>query len=589
MKNENAVIEQSEFENEYDFNFEDLERKLEDDLSISILDLDLLEEDRKKIGNPDNLGKIIHDTVMDHINNQISGLGADEFIKKNNNLEFDPRNSAHIQTTENFAKGKIATNNSKINYQERHDSQQAKFRKGKDDEIITYKDRVGNTKIVVNKEARDVFDKYRATGSRERGTDMDHTVSAAEIIRDLSANAHMTQEEQVKFANSDKNLNEINASHNRSKSDKKMEEWLDIPNANGQKPNEIFDDLDKKKEKEYREKGKEAREEFEKQKQEGENKSIETGKKSQKEEIGKMAGSAGKAIGAQFIMNILKDLLAEVIRNLISWFKSKEKKTVTFLHAMKDAIKSFVQKLKNEIGKHIKDAINIGVKVIIGAIFKPIGRIIQKFGAMITQGYKSVKSAIDYLKNPENKNQPFSIKVAQVGKIVVTGLTAAGAILGGQIIESGLVAIPVVGQVLAFEIPLIGSLASLIGLFMSAMVAGILGAIVLNLIDKFIAKRLENALVIQQIDKSNEILKTQSELINVVASKLDNTKDSVKSSIINRHLEANKKIEKSLSNIIANGSNIIANGSNIIANGSNGVKSNNEDDFNDIFKKLNNI
>jgi len=575
MKNENAKIEQLEFENEYDFNFDDLERKLEDDLSFSISDLDLLKEDQKKIGNPDSLGEIIHNTVMDQINNQIAGLGAEEFIKKNNNLEFDPRSSAHIQTTENFAKGKIAKNNSEINYQERYDNQQAKFRKGKDDKIITYKDRAGNTKIVVNKEAREVFDKGRPTGSKEKGTDMDHTVSAAEIIRDPGTNAHMTLEEQVKFVNSDKNLNEMNASHNRSKGDKKTKEWLDIPNANGQKPNEIFYDLDKKKEKEYRTKDERARKEFEKQKQEGESKSIKAGKKSQKEEIGKLASSASKTISAQLIMKLLKDLLTEVIRNLISWFKSKVKKIDTFLHAVKTAIKSFVQRLKNEIGKHIKDAISIGVKVILGAIFKPIGRIIQKFGTMIKQGYNSIKNAIDYLRNPENKNAPLSVKVAQIGKIVVTGLTAAGAILGGQIIESGLVAIPVVGQILAFEIPLIGSLASLIGLFMSAMVAGILGAIVLNLIDKFIAKRLQRELVIQQIDKSNEILKTQSELIRVVEHKLDNTKNKVKNSIINRHIEANKILGDSLSNIIANDPNR--------------AESNNEDDFNDIFKNLNNL
>src|SRR5690606_8109272 len=147
--------------------------------------------------------------------------------------------------------------------------------------------------------------------------------------------------------------------------------------------------------------------------------------------------------------------------------------------------------------------------------FKPIARMIKKFGAMLTQGVRSIKNAVDYLSNPENKKVRFAIKVAQVGKIVVAGLTAAGAIVGGQLLESGLIAIPVIGQVLAFEIPFIGSLASLIGLFMSAMLAGILGAIVLNLIDKFIAKQLDNEVVKQQIDKGNEILLTQSKLIDV--------------------------------------------------------------------------
>lgn len=273
-------------------------------------------------------------------------------------------------------------------------------------------------------------------------------------------------------------------------------------------------------------------------------------------------------------MKLLKDLLAEIIRNLIAWFKSANKKIGTFLDAVKTAVKSFVNKLRNEIGKHSKDALNTGLKVIVGSIFKPMARIIQKFGALITQGYRSIKNAIDYLRNPENKKVPFAIKVAQVGKIVVVGLTAAGAIFGGQLIESGLIAIPVIGQILAFEIPFIGSLASLIGLFISAMVAGILGAIILNWIDKFIAKRLQNELMVKQIDKSNEILKKQSQLINVVEHKLDDTKNNIKSSIINRHIEANKFIEDSLTNIIANESN---------------NDETNNNDFNDMFKNLNDL
>ncbi len=60
---------------------------------------------------------------------------------------------------------------------------------------------------------------------------MDHTVSAAEIIRDPAANAHMTKDEQIAFANSDANLNEMDSSLNRSKGDKSMTDWLDNPNS----------------------------------------------------------------------------------------------------------------------------------------------------------------------------------------------------------------------------------------------------------------------------------------------------------------------------------------------------------------------
>ena len=42
---------------------------------------------------------------------------------------------------------------------------------------------------------------------QNNNTQMDHVISAAEIIRDPAANAHMTREEQINFANSEKNLN----------------------------------------------------------------------------------------------------------------------------------------------------------------------------------------------------------------------------------------------------------------------------------------------------------------------------------------------------------------------------------------------
>lgn len=575
MDNSNALDQSSEFENE-SFDLDELQKLLESELGEQFSDLELLEEERKKIGNPESLGKIIQDTVLEHINNQIAGFGAEEFIEKNKGLEFDPRNSAHIQTTENFANGKIATHNSDIDYQERYDQWQSNFKKDENSEIVTYLDRSGKRQEILVKGARNNFDKGRATGSIEKNTDMDHTISAAEIIRDSDTNAHLSVDEQIKFANSSANLNEMNSSHNRSKKDNSMTDWLDNPNSSGVKPkdNPNIGFVTEEQDKEYRKNDKIAREEYKKVKKEGEAKSIETGKKSQKQEIGRMGIEAGKAIGAQFIMKLLKDLLAEIIRNLIAWFKSANKKIDSFLDAMKIAIKSFVNKLKNEIGKHIKDALSIGVKVIVGAIFKPIARIIRKFGAIISQGFNSIKNAVDYLRNPENKNVPFSIKVAQVGKIVVAGLAATGAIFGGQLIESGLSAIPVVGQVLAFEIPLIGSLSSLIGLFMGALVSGVLGALVLRWIDKFIAKRLENEVINQQFDKRNEILDTQNKLIHVTVANTEQQKQKSFNNIVERHNVANEIVKDAVANIFDETKiNIIR-------------RTENDDDLDDLFNDI---
>ena len=80
---------------------------------------------------------------------------------------------------------------------------------------------------MLNKDARADFDKGRPTGNNTANTNMDHTVSAGEIIRDPEANAHMTREEQIAFANSEKNLNLMDSAANQSKGDSTMSEFLD--------------------------------------------------------------------------------------------------------------------------------------------------------------------------------------------------------------------------------------------------------------------------------------------------------------------------------------------------------------------------
>lgn len=129
---------------------------------------------------------------------------------------------------------------------------------------MTHQTRTGKEATLV-RGARKPFDQGRPIGSTERGTDMDHTVSAGEIIRDPAANAHLSKGEQIAFANSEVNLNEMDAGQNRSKGDKAMTDWLDNPNKNGQKPNEIFD-ISEEQDKQYREKDAEARAEYEKRK-----------------------------------------------------------------------------------------------------------------------------------------------------------------------------------------------------------------------------------------------------------------------------------------------------------------------------------
>ena len=271
-ENEKAILDAIDFEGE-EISLDELEQDLEAKLEEKFEELDFLKEEREHINNPDHLGETVMNVVWEQFMNQVASTTGEDFIKENGGLKLDLRSEAHIQTTENFAEGKIATHNTKIDYQQRYDDWQSNFVKDSQGDVVTHTTRTGKKEATLTKDARKPFDKGRPSGSVENHTDIDHTVSAAEMIRDAGTNAHMTKDEQISFANSDANLNEMDSSMNRSKGDKSMSDWLDNPNSKGQKPDEIFD-ISPEEEKKLREKDAEAREELEKQKKEAEKRSV---------------------------------------------------------------------------------------------------------------------------------------------------------------------------------------------------------------------------------------------------------------------------------------------------------------------------
>ena len=538
MTNELAFLSNEKEVTEEIFDFDELEEKLQSELELKSSELDILNENREQIGNPDNLGKVIQDVVWEQFMNQVAIVAGENFIEENKGLTLDLRNEAHIQTTENFEKGKIAKHNTKINYQERYDNWQSNFKRDEDGNVIYHMTRSGKKEATLVEGARKPFDRGRPTGSAENRTDMDHTISAASIIRDPAANAHLTQEEQINFANSDKNLYEMDSSLNRSKGDKTTSEWLNNPNSKGQKPKDIFN-ITEEKEKEMLRKENEANEEYEKRIKEGEQKSIEAGKQSQKEEAFRMGGKALRAVAMQLLASFVKEIIAK----LVKWFKTTKGKIEMLLDSLKEAVHSFVGKLK----EHLINAGNTLFNTISTMIIGPVYDILKKIWMLLKQGWKSIKEAINYIKNPQNKNKPIGRLILEIGKIVIVGLTAVGSIGLGELIEKGLRTIPII----AIEIPLLGNLANIIGIFMGAVVSGIIGAIAINLIEKMIKRQYEIEIVGKKIDKSNEILKIQQKIIDLNENKVQKVKEEVNSSIVKRHKETSDFLRNTVNKIFS--------------------------------------
>lgn len=563
MAKENAILNDEDILNEEfaeSFDFDELEEKLQSQLEEELADMQFLAEEKEKIGSPDNLGNVIMDVVWEQFLNQVAVTAGEDFIEENRGLHLDLRKEAHIQTTENFAEGKIATHNTEINYQERYDDWQSNFVKDSDGKVVMHDTRIpkrdedGNIIIgsdgkPVKKQVETLVSDYRKPydevrnsrglkGSKEKGTAMDETVSVAEIVRDPAANAHMTQEERIEFDLSEKNLNEIDSSWNSSKGDTPTNEWLDNTNSKGQKPQEIFDNMTDEDVEKLRQKDAEAREEFEKRKKEAEQRSIKAGKQSRKEEAFRIGGKALRAV----LMQLLAELVREIIAKLVRWFKSAKKALDTLLDSLKEAIHSFVGKMKT----HLINAGNTVFTTVATAIIGPIFGTIKKVWMMLKQGWSSLKNAVKYIKDPANKGKPVGILLMEVGKIIIAGLTGAGALILGEVIEKGLMTIPI----FAFEIPLLGSLANILGIFLGAVVAGIIGAIAINLLDKLISKKKKEEVQAATIEKGNKVIAKQHQIQIVSETLLERDKENAQSNISGRHQEAASIMKDAYGNIM---------------------------------------
>jgi hypothetical protein len=543
MANENRTFELQS--SEIDFDYEqllELESSLENNLKDVVEHIDQLDIDREKLQNNEYLQESIENIVWEQVQLQLAAQIGEEFIKDNNGQTLDLRKEAHIQTAENFEKGKFATHNRDVDYQERYDTWQNNFVKDDLGNIRTHSTRSGKIVNTLTKEARKPFDAGRPTGSKEKGTQMDHTVSAGEIIRDPKANAFLTKEEQIAFANSKANLNEIRSEINQAKGDQSTTELFDNPNSKGQYAREVHN-ISSKEEKQLRDKNKEARTEYDLVRDEAEKQAIQSGKKSRRDEALKVSGKALKAA----LLQLLSEFLRELISKFISWLKHTERNLSTFIEKIKEAIISFVNNLSNHL-------LNVGksvVTMIASAIVGPVINTFLKAWTFIHQGWKSLKEAIDYINNPDNKDKSPDIMILEVGKIIVAGLTATGAIVVGEALGASLTAS---FPVLAISIPLLGTIGNVIGTFMGATLSGIIGAFVLKMIDQQIVNKQITELSSKKIDQNNEMLVIQDQLLDVKSTKLQVEKDSIVHTIKERHDIAASMMKEKLSDIFAESS-----------------------------------
>ena len=468
-----ALNSEENFEGSFDF--DELEEKLQSQLKLELSELEILKENQKQIGDPDNLGKVVEDVIWEQFANQIGLDITDETLIQKYDRE-------HPEGYEEVGKQVM-----------------------KDKVYIAAKN-----KMKQQQQNGELVDAY--TGIEFQKNDkmnVDHVIPRKKLFDNARRKQAGLSVKQL--ANKVENLQPTNESLNKSKGEKTNKEYIlkrkerekDLikvnERANKKIENSNLSDLEKKSQ--IKKNNKKLQDKLDA----NTDKMLEAQKKAENAIKKDVAVGAVKQVGEKAGKDALKvmaisalfTLLKEIMNGLVRFFKSKKKSMDNFLSEMKNSIKGFFEKILNFIQTGVSNFIG----TIVSEIFGPIVSTIRKLASVIKQSVSSVSEAIHYLLDKKNRNISFPIKIMQVGKIIIVGLTGIAALELSEIIEKGLGTIlPALSLI---QIPLLGSLANIIGIFIGAVVSGIIGAIAINLIERMIKRQYEMEITDKKIDKSN--------------------------------------------------------------------------------------
>ncbi|GEB77185.1 hypothetical protein [Sporolactobacillus inulinus] len=503
---------------EADFDFEEIEGSLSKRLEESFSDLNLLEADREKISDPDSLGKTVLDEIWKQFGNQI-GL--------------DMTNESLIQK-----------------YDREHPEP---YKDNIDKKVMQDKRYIeANKTMKEQQQAGKLKDAYtgRDLKSGEKAN-LDHVVSKKELYdnqRRKQANLSVAD-----LANKQENLKPTNESLNKSKGAKSIKKYVETRETR-EKTLITQNERASKKVMESNKSETEKRWQIEKN-----NKLLNDKLAADDDLMMKADKEARKAINRDIHINAAKEvgkkvgkdtlktmaisalftLLKEIINGLVRFIKTKAKSFNGFLTEMRESVKSFFSKILSVV----QNGVSTLIGTILSEIFGPIVSAFKKLSSLIKQGVSSVIDAVNFLQS--NKNKPLAVKVAQVGKIITAGLVGGSAIFLGEVFEKFLLSVPG----MQIQIPMIGTLANMIGLFLSSLVSGLIGSIILNIIDKFIAKKLKEESDRKIIDKKNETMNLQQAQRFIAENHVVATKDNAMREIAENHTLAKELIQQSLAEI----------------------------------------
>ena len=516
MGNEILVQNTDEVDEVQSLNYDELEELLEQQFKMEFSNLEKLQIEFKEIGSPDKLSDVILDEIWSQFGNQIGlDMTSDTLLQQ---------------------------------YNDKHPEG---YTKDIGDRIVKDKRYIDANKSMKKKQkSGNLRDEYTGkTLKRNEKANLDHVIPRKQVYENVWRK--IANLETADLANKKENLAPTNESLNKSKGAKSNSEYIKNREVREEKlieqvkkDNEKIDrknisNAEKKNLKSVNNKRLNDKLATDSQKM------LEVEKKAKKainRDISKkvpvkMASKAGKdAVKAMFVAALF-GMLKEIMNALVRFFKSKKRSFDTFLSEMKNALHSFFDKIKD----FIKVGIDSFVGSIVGEIIGVINQKLKKLPNLIKQIFGSIRESTSYLSNPENQSQSTAIKIAHISKIITSALVAIGAMFLGEYFEKYLLTIPG----MKFEIPLLGSIANILGIFLASLLTGILGAIIINGLDGLISRKLQDENKKEQSDKKKELLKIQDVQIFVAEQNVVVKRNDIFSKMAKNH----QKLRELLGNV----------------------------------------
>ena len=516
MENELLVLNAEEVYESENLNYDELEELLEQQFTTEFSNLEKLELECKEINSPDKLGDAILDEIWNQFANQIGlDMTSDTLLKQYN---------------DKHPNGYTKEEGTKILNDKRYtDANKAMKEKQKSNNL---KDEYTGKTLKINEKAN-----------------LDHVVPRKKIfdnnwrkIADIETADLANKKEN--FAATNESLNKSKGAtsnsdyiKNREAREKKLRDQVQRANEKIDKKN--ISDSEKKNLKAENEKRLNDKLAADSEKmlktEERANNSI--NKHIAKKAPVKMVNKAGKDAIKAMLVAALFGMLKEIMNALVRYFKSKKQSFDTFLKEMKKSLHSFFGKIKD----FIKVGVDSFVGSIVGEIIGAFAEKLRKLPNLVKQLFGSIRESISYLSNPENQSHSTAIKIAHVSKIITSALVGVGAMFLGEYFEQFLNKIPG----MTFEIKLLGTIANILGMFFASLLTGILGAIIINGLDGFISRKLQDENKKQQADKKNELLRIQDVQIFVAEQNVAIKRNDIFSKMAKNH----QKLRELLGNV----------------------------------------